>query len=672
MPDVTPTAEQVAELARRLAALEAAHSKQSEELEATKRERDEYRRVYLALLEAYRKLEAGLMGQKRERFVGSDEQLALSLMAMLTQDTAAPTAESAPEPAQVAKVEAHERKKPTGRKPLPEHLPRVEVEILPPEVQHQGLDAFERLGEDVSEVVEHRPSSFVVVRTVRPKFVPRTKREAEAVVMPPGALEGAAAANAAAPEPPAPAVPVVVNSPSAPEGESVASAAVPQALAASKAPGASTPGTPESEAVVNAALPQALARSKTAESSTSSAPEGEAVASTSVLPKSEIVASMSVTPKGEAVASTPVLQAPALELPIPRSLCGPGLLADTIVRRWQDHLPLHRLERVYGREGLELPRSTVCDWHASAALLVKPLINAMWKDALSSSPYLCTDATGVLVQALEKCSRAHFFVVVAPQRHVLFGYSPRHDSAAVDKLLAGYEGFLVADAHAVYDHLYRRGDVVEVGCWAHARRYWFKALDTDGFRARHGLSLIQALFKLERQYATAPPEEKLRRRQRDAKPAVEAFFRYCDEEASKVVDETPIAKAIGYARNQRAALSRFLEDGRLPIHNNHSENALRREALGRKNWLFLGSDEGGTVNATFVTLLASCQLHGIEPLGYLRDLMCLLPGWPVQRVLELAPVHWRATIERPQVRAALDANIFRQVALGALKPAATG
>jgi transposase len=138
-----------------------------------------------------------------------------------------------------------------------------------------------------------------------------------------------------------------------------------------------------------------------------------------------------------------------------------------------------------------------------------------------------------------------------------------------------------------------------------------------------------------------------------------------------VVDETPIAKAIGYARNQREALERFLSDGRLPIHNNPSENALRREAVGRKNWLFLGSDEGGTVNATFVTLLASCQLHGLEPLGYLRDLLCLLPGWPVQRVLELAPVNWRTTVQRAEVRTALDANVFRQAALGLLTPAAT-
>ena len=254
---------------------------------------------------------------------------------------------------------------------------------------------------------------------------------------------------------------------------------------------------------------------------------------------------------------------------------------------------------------------------------------------------------------------------------MLFSYTPKHDSGAVDALLDGYQGFLVADAHAVYDHLYEDGKVVESACWAHARRYWFKALETDGARARMGLGLIQALFKLEREYATSPPEEKLRRRARDAKSIVEAFFRYCDDESLKVLDHTPIAKAIGYARNQRAALARFLEDGRLPIHNNHSENALRREALGRKNWLFLGNDDGGEANATFVTLLASCALHGLEPAAYLRDLFCLIPNWPVQRVLELAPARWATTTQRPEVREQLDANVFRQIALGLRKPAAT-
>ncbi|HET6261794.1 MAG TPA: transposase, partial [Chloroflexia bacterium] len=333
MPDSAPPSQHLTEVEQRLEALEAAREQMARKLTQAEHERDEYRRVYLALLEAYRKLEAGLGGQKRERFVGvgPEEQLALSLLGMLTSDSAAPRAESTP--AQVQPVEAHERKKPTGRKPLPEHLPRIHVEVVPPEVQRLGLEAFERIGEESSEVVEHRPASLVVVRTVRPKFVPKGKLEE---------------------------------------------------MAAEPVP----PGTPEHVAV----------------------------------------------------ASTPVLQAPALELPIPRSLCGPGLLADTLVRRWQDHLPLHRLERIYGRQGLELPRSTVCDWHAGAALLVKPLIEAMWKDALTHSAYLCIDATGVLVQELEKCRRAHFFVVVAPQKHVLFGYQPQHDGAAVDALLKGYKG----------------------------------------------------------------------------------------------------------------------------------------------------------------------------------------------------------------------------------------
>jgi transposase len=628
VPDSAPPTQLLAEFAQRLAALEATREELVGKLEQAQKERDEYRRVYLALLEAYRKLEAGLFGQKRERFTDAapKEQLALALLAMLTEGGTPGQPEATPE--QKQKVEAHTRRKSTGRKPLPEHLPRILVEVLPPEVQQAGLEAFERIGEEVSEVLERRSASLVVVRTVRPKFVPKAKpEERTAQPIDPGTLSQQAEAS-----PPVAPLPLEVSA---------------------------QPAVASSEEFPPQAAPLPL-----------EAPAPLAVASAAALPETALPLAPQA-PAPLAVASSPVLQAPALELPLPRSLCGPGLLADTLVRRWQDHLPLHRLERIYGREGFELPRSTVGDWHANAARLVEPLLKAMWKDALENSPYLCVDATGVLVQALEKCRHAHFFVVVAPGRHVLYGYQPKHDSDAVDALLKGYKGFLVADAHSVYDHLYASGEVLEVGCWAHARRYWFKSLDTDGLRARHGLSLIQELFKFEREQAATPPEEKLRLRQKEAKPIVEAFFRYCKEEELKVLDETPIAKAIGYALNQREALERFLSDGRLPIHNNHSENALRREAVGRKNWLFLGSDEGGTVNATFVTLLASCQLHGIEPLGYLRDLLCLLPSWPVKRVLELAPVNWRTTVQRPEVHAALEANVFRQASLGTLTPTAT-
>jgi transposase len=486
------------------------------------------------MLEQCRKLEIGLLGQKAERLSPPESQLTMSLLATLLGERPAPPAEEAEH-----RVGEHLRKKPTGRKPLPENLPRVEVEVLPDEVQREGTDAFERIGQEVSETIERRPASFVVVRVTRPKFVRKDR---------------------------------------------------------------------------------------------------------------------------ERMAETEVLTASPPELPIERGLAGPGLLADTVVRRWQDHLPLHRLEQIFARDGLELARSTVCGWHAELSALALPLIRAMWQDALAS-PYLCTDATGVLVQAKERCRNGHFWVVIAPERHVLYAYSAKHDGAAVDRMLAGYTGYLVADAHAVYDHLYRNGTVIEVACWAHARRYYWKALDSDPERARAALALIGELFRIERAVADAPTGKRAAVRQRESRPVVERFFAWCDGEAPHVLDETPIARAIGYARNQRIALQRFLDDARLPVHNNASELALRREVVGRRNWLFVGNDDAAEVNATFVTLLASCQLHGLEPWSYLRDLFCLLPSWPTRRVLKLAPASWRKTLEDQEVQRRLEANIFRSASL---------
>lgn len=516
---------------------EAHLSELREKVDALAAEREHFRKLYLDMLEVCRKLELGIVGPKRERLPDNDAQLTMAMLGMLLEGAGRGTAATTP-PAQT-EIPAHTRTKPTGRKPLPESLPRVDIEVVPPEVQAKGLDAFERIGDDVSETVERRPATLVVVRTHRPKFVSRDR---------------------------------------------------------------------------------------------------------------------------ERNAETAVAQAAPPELPIERGLAGPGLLAETIVRRWADHLPLHRLERIYGRDGLELARSTICGWHDELAKLVRPLVATMWLDAFTA-PYLCTDATGVLVQDREKCRRAHFWVVIAPGRHVLFAYTPKHDGAAVDKFLAGYKGYLVADAHSVFDHLYASGDVVEVGCWAHARRYWFKALTSDPERARQALAFIGGLFAVERKWAAAPPQERLKARLAESKPILDAFFAWCDDEATRALDETPTAAALGYARNQRVALQRFLQDGRLPIHNNGSERELRREAVGRKNWLFVGSDDGAVVNVTFVSLIASCQLHGIEPWAYLRDLFCLLPSWPRSRVLELAPANWKKTLENEDTQQRLAANVFRRAVL---------
>ncbi len=521
-----------ASVAERLTALEAEQAALRDTLARTEAERERYRTLYVQLLEAYEKLKRGLFGQQAERLPPDARQLTLALLATLLGEAGAPLTAT-------QTIAAHTRTKPTGRKPLPDHLPRVDVELIPLEVQEQGLAQFARIGAEVSEVLERRPASAVVVRVIRPKFVPKDR---------------------------------IRNGP------------------------------------------------------------------------------------------TPVRIAEPAELPIERGLAGPGLLADTIVRRWQDHQPLHRLEGIYARDGVELARSTVCGWHGELAALARPLVDAMRADALAQ-PYLCTDATGVLVQAKEKCRTGHFWVLVAPALHVLFGYSPRHDSAGVDKLLAGYRGYLVADAHAVYDHLYADGTVVEVGCWAHQRRYLFKTLASEPEHAREGLAMIGALFQIERTIATASRAQREAIRQERARPIVDRFFTWCDGLVDYALDDTPLAKAIGYARNQRDALRRFLDDGRLPLHNNASELQLRREVVGRRNWLFVGSDEAAEVNTTFVSLLASCGLHKLEPWAYLRDLLCLLPAWPHHRVLQLAPAYWKQTSEDADTQRRLAANPFRAATL---------
>lgn len=230
-------------------------------------------------------------------------------------------------------------------------------------------------------------------------------------------------------------------------------------------------------------------------------------------------------------------------------------------------------------------------------------------------------------------------------------------------MLAGYEGFLVADAHAVYDHLYVDGSVTEVNCWAHARRYFFKAMTSEPERAREALAMINALFRIERSIADASRSTREKIRKAKTKPIVERFFSWCEAQRDHVLDDTPLSKGINYALNQKRGLSRFLGDGRLPLHNNMSELQLRRQAIGRKNWLFVGSEDGAAANAAFVSLLASCRLHQVEPWSYLRDLFCLLPTWPTHRMLELAPLNWPKTAALDEVKETLAANPYRAATL---------
>lgn len=171
------------------------------------------------------------------------------------------------------------------------------------------------------------------------------------------------------------------------------------------------------------------------------------------------------------------------------------------------------------------------------------------------------------------------------------------------------------------------------------------------------------LFKIERSIATAPRKKRQKIRAKHSAPVVERFFSWCDAAWPKLLEDTPLYDGVRYARNQRVGLKRFLEDGRLPIHNNISERELRRQAVGRKNWTFVGSDDGARSNAAFTSLLASCRMLDIEPWAYLRDLLCLLPNWPAHRILELAPAYWDQTSQSPEVQQTLEADPYRALTL---------
>jgi transposase len=354
--------------------------------------------------------------------------------------------------------------------------------------------------------------------------------------------------------------------------------------------------------------------------------------------------------------------APPLALPIPRGIAGPGLLANAIVRRFDDHLPYNRLEGIYEREGMRLSRSTIYGWLDQLRELFAALIDAMRADA-KTSPYLCVDATGVMVLAPEKCSRGHFWVLIAPERHVIFSFSSKHDSDAVDELLSDYEGYMVADAHSVYDHLYGDDGATEVGCWGHARAYFFKTLASEPAIAKEFLGNLRLLFLLERKFADKPRRQRERMRSKKAKALVDRHFDLCRKHDATALDGTPLRAAVTYSLNQEEALRRFLGDGRLPATNNISERELRRQATGRKNWLFVASDDGAEVNTTFTTLIASCHLNDIEPETYLRDVMCLLPNWSVARILELAPCNWKQTLEKAETQQILADSAIRNVIL---------
>lgn len=341
---------------------------------------------------------------------------------------------------------------------------------------------------------------------------------------------------------------------------------------------------------------------------------------------------------GFAMADTP-------EEMIPRGLCDPAMLAHLIMGKWGDHLPWNRLEGICRRQGLPLSANTMAGAAKRAEPLAKRVVDAMWAEARADAKVLGVDASTAKVQAKGKCRKGYPWVVVADRDHVLFNFSARHSSDVPRELLRGFRGFVLADASSVYDRLFAAEDApIEAGCWAHARRGFFYAAPADE-RALVGLGLADQLFRLERDFKDLSPSERRTRRIEHSTIVLDDFAAWRARTlADPSVDERgPLRRALQYTANHWAALRRFLDDGHVPISNNFTELQIRHIALGRNNWLFFGSEPDALIACTWLSLIASAKLHGLDPEQYLRDLFRVLPGWPSSRVLELAPKYWSRT-----------------------------
>jgi transposase len=329
--------------------------------------------------------------------------------------------------------------------------------------------------------------------------------------------------------------------------------------------------------------------------------------------------------------------------PIDKGRPGPGLLAQVITAKYADHVPLNRQAEIFARHRVTLARQTLCDWVAEGAALLEPLYRDLLENVLASK-VIHTDDTPVPVQDRDRRQtrdgRLWVYVGDASPPDIVYDYTATRSRAGPLAVLGAFRGYLQADAYAGYDALYATGRVVEVGCWAHARRHFWDAKAADEARALLALGFIQQLYRVEAEAKDLDAAARGALRQAQAGPVLERFKRWLDEQADGVLPRSPIGEAVHYARAQWPALTRYVEDGDLTIDNNASERALRRVCTGRKNWLFCGSDEGGTRTAILYSIVATCKAHAIDVWAYLKDVLERIPMHPDRRRAELLPRNW--------------------------------
>jgi transposase len=331
--------------------------------------------------------------------------------------------------------------------------------------------------------------------------------------------------------------------------------------------------------------------------------------------------------------------------PIEKSTAGASLLAQVIVSKYADHLPLNRQEKIFGRHGADISRKSMCGWLAQCAALLKPLYASL-KGVLFESKVIGTDDTGVKVldRKLTFARMGRIWPYYGDKEHpvIAYDYTPTRERAGPEKFLKGYRGYLQADAYGGYDAFFKdpaRG-LIEVGCWAHARRYFHKALDSDQGRMGPALLLIAQLYRVEDRARLLSVEDRLRLRKTESQPILDKLREYLLEIQMEVLPKSPEGRAARYALKNWTALTRYAEDGNLEIDNNATERAIRGVAVGRNNWMFFGSDHGGETAALLRSFVATCQRAAIDPFRWFKDVLSRIASHPITRLTELLPHNW--------------------------------
>jgi transposase len=340
--------------------------------------------------------------------------------------------------------------------------------------------------------------------------------------------------------------------------------------------------------------------------------------------------------------------------PIEKSTAGASVLSQVIVSKYADHLLLHRQAKMFARHGVELADQTLCDWMAQCAQLLEPLHQRL-KWYVLSSKVVGTDDTPVKVldRKLKQARKGRIWPYVGDRDHpaVIYDYTPTRERAGPEEFLKSYRGYLQADAYVAYDSFFLQPDrgMMEVGCWAHARRHVHQAQDSDPSRMRTILLMIAELYRVEklaRDRGLTGEDLRLLREQ-GSRPILEKLHDYLREIRQELLPKSEAGQAVNYILKNWAALTRYCDNPDLAIDNNRTERSLRGWAIGRNNWTFFGSDRGGRTAAVLRSFVASCELVRVDPFAWFHDVLSRIAEHPITRLEELLPHRWALAYSSP-------------------------